>query len=69
MSESKYIDHLEYYILLDEIGEDLSETEFNIHEDHVEIRQPVPDEEDNKYIVMREDVDPYLWDMFCNTFG
>ena len=62
-------DYINEYLGYTEDGASLSDVRFVFSDSHCRIHQPIDDEEDDKYDIIRADVRPELWDKFVTTFG
>jgi hypothetical protein len=62
-------DYVEDYLGYHQDGANLSDVRFVFSDTSCRIHQPIDDEEDDKYDISRDQVDPSLWDEFVATFS
>lgn len=60
---------VERYLDYFDMGDTMSDVRFVFTQSGCRIHQPIDDEEDDKYDVVRNEVDPVLWGKFEMTFG
>lgn len=55
---------LQYYLGLEDIGD----AHIDIRDNAIIIRQPIDDEEDSKYVALREECSKHIWETFTLVF-